>query len=85
MATIAQRDLRNESGDILRRVEAGEHFVVTRAGKPVAELIPVRHPQRTVDGTRLNALLARHDTDDAGLEDLRALPARLGDGAPVAP
>lgn len=85
MATIAQRDLRNGSGDILRRVEAGEHFVVTRGGKPVAELIPMRHPQRTVEGTRLNALLARHGTGDTELDDLRSLPAALGDGTPAAP
>lgn len=38
--TIAQRDLRNDSADILRRVEAGEEFIVTRNGSPVAELRP---------------------------------------------
>ncbi|CAN5712730.1 MAG: type II toxin-antitoxin system prevent-host-death family antitoxin [Actinomycetota bacterium] len=38
--TIAQRDLRNDSADILRRVEAGEEFIVTRNGTPVAELRP---------------------------------------------
>ncbi len=32
--TIAQRDLRNDSADILRRVEAGEEFIVTRNGTP---------------------------------------------------
>ena len=43
MATkITQRELRNSSGDIMRRLEAGETFVVTRAGKPVGELGPVR-------------------------------------------
>jgi antitoxin (DNA-binding transcriptional repressor) of toxin-antitoxin stability system len=40
--TISQRELRNSSGDIMRRLEAGETFVVTRAGKPVGELGPVR-------------------------------------------
>lgn len=79
MTTIAQRDLRNESGDILRRVEAGEHFVVTRGGRPVAELIPVRAPQRTVEGAWLNAFLGRHGADPDGLDDLRSLPAALGD------
>lgn len=38
--TIAQRELRNDSADILRRVEAGEEFIVTRNGSPVAELRP---------------------------------------------
>ena len=37
---ISQRELRNESGAIMRRIEAGEHFTVTRNGVPVAELTP---------------------------------------------
>jgi prevent-host-death family protein len=39
--TIPQRVLRNEVSDVLRRVEAGEEFVVTVSGRPVAELRPV--------------------------------------------
>jgi len=38
--TISQRELRNESGMIMRRVEQGETFTVTRNGKPVADLVP---------------------------------------------
>lgn len=41
MRTITQRQLRNDSGTILREVEAGEHLTVTRNGTPVAELRPV--------------------------------------------
>ncbi len=40
MRTIAQRDLRNDNAEIMRRVEAGESFVVTRNGKPIATLVP---------------------------------------------
>ncbi len=36
---ISQRELRNESGRILRAVEAGEEFVITNRGRPVARLI----------------------------------------------
>ncbi|MDQ3343633.1 MAG: type II toxin-antitoxin system prevent-host-death family antitoxin [Actinomycetota bacterium] len=50
--TIAQRDLRNDSADILRRVEAGEEFIVTRNGTPVAELRPVAR-RRGVSRQRL--------------------------------
>lgn len=39
---INQRDLRNDSGTILRAAEQGETFVVTRNGTPVAELRPLR-------------------------------------------
>jgi prevent-host-death family protein len=39
--TISQRELRNDNADIMRRVEAGETFVVTRNGRPVAQVIPI--------------------------------------------
>ena len=40
--TITQRELRNGSGEIMRRLDAGESFVVTRNGVPVGELTPLR-------------------------------------------
>ncbi len=39
---ISQRELRNESGEIMRRLDEGETFVVTRNGVPVGELTPLR-------------------------------------------
>jgi len=39
---ISQRELRNDSGAILRAVESGEDFVVTRNGTTLAELRPLR-------------------------------------------
>lgn len=39
---ITQRELRNESGEIMRQVDEGATFVVTRNGVPVAELTPLR-------------------------------------------
>lgn len=39
---ITQRELRNESGEIMRRLDQGETFVVTRNGVPVGELTPLR-------------------------------------------
>lgn len=38
---ITQRELRNNSGAILREVQAGNVIIVTRNGTPVAELRPV--------------------------------------------
>jgi prevent-host-death family protein len=38
------RDLRNHGGDVIDRVLAGERITITRDGKPVAELRPVRRP-----------------------------------------
>lgn len=40
---ITQRELRNDSGEIMRAVDAGTDFVVTRNGVPVAELRPLHH------------------------------------------
>lgn len=39
---ITQRELRNESGTVLRRVQAGQTIIVTRNGVPIAELRPIR-------------------------------------------
>lgn len=39
---ISQRELRNQSGAIMRGLDRGEHFVVTRHGVPVGELAPLR-------------------------------------------
>ena len=39
---ISQRELRNESGEIMRQLDKGESFVVTRNGVPVGELAPLR-------------------------------------------
>lgn len=39
---ITQRELRNESGEIMRALDRGEAFVVTRNGVPVGELTPIR-------------------------------------------
>lgn len=52
VATIPQKELRNQVGEVLRRVEAGEHVTVTVSGRPVAELSPL-HKHRWVSGTAL--------------------------------
>jgi antitoxin (DNA-binding transcriptional repressor) of toxin-antitoxin stability system len=39
---ITQRELRNSSGEVMRGLDRGETFVVTRNGVPVGELAPLR-------------------------------------------
>jgi len=39
---ITQRTLRNDSGEIMRGLDRGESYIVTRDGVPVGELVPVR-------------------------------------------
>ena len=39
---LTQRELRNDSGEVMRALDRGEDFIVTRNGKPVGELRPYR-------------------------------------------
>ena len=39
---VTQRELRNDSGRIMRALDKGKSFTVTRNGVPVGELIPIR-------------------------------------------
>ncbi len=55
MATIPQKELRNQVSEVLRRVEAGEILTVTVAGREVAELSPVRR-NRWVSGSALDGV-----------------------------
>ena len=56
MATVInQRELRNDSGEIMRRVERGETFIVTRSGVALAELRPLS-PERSPFVSRDEAL-----------------------------
>lgn len=52
MRAITQRQLRNDSGEIMRKLDDGESFVVTRNGVPVGELSPV-HRRRFVKAARV--------------------------------
>lgn len=42
MTRVTIRDLRNQGGEIVDRAERGERITVTRSGRPVAELRPLR-------------------------------------------
>ena len=72
--SITQRELRNASGDIMRALDRGESFVVTRNGVPVGELTPVR-PRQFVDTATLVTAWAGAPQIEAGRlrEDLDAL------------
>lgn len=76
MKTIAQRELRNHSGDILRQAEAGERFAVTVDGRPVAELGPCRK-RRWIPKAELLPLLRGQTPDPTFLDDLRDLGGTL--------
>jgi prevent-host-death family protein len=60
---ITQRELRNESGKIMRAIDRGESFIVTRNGKEVGELTPLR-ARRFVSGEAALAAFAGAPTVD---------------------
>lgn len=41
MTMITHREMRNNSAEVLRRVQQGESFTVTNNGEPVAQLGPI--------------------------------------------
>jgi prevent-host-death family protein len=50
MTTFGVRELRQNASEILREVEAGTPATVTVAGRPVAQLVPLRAQQWTTWG-----------------------------------
>lgn len=57
---IGSYDAKTKLAEILRRVEAGEHFTITNRGKPVADLIPSRSSSdHKVEGAIANILKAK--------------------------
>ena len=42
MQRVTIRELRNQGGEVVDRVSRGERVTITRSGKPVAELRPLR-------------------------------------------
>ncbi len=73
MQVIPQRELRNNSSAVLRRAEAGEQFLITVDGRPVATLGPNRRRQ-WVPAAEVRAMLAT-PTDPTLLEDVAAFDA----------
>jgi len=43
---VASRELRNNTAEVLRRVEGGDEIVITTRGKPVAALVPLTMERR---------------------------------------
>lgn len=53
--TISQRELRNDSGRIMRGLDAGRSYIVTRHSEPVGELRPLRR-RRLVDAVAVKEI-----------------------------
>jgi len=80
MTTVASRDLRNHTADVLRQVSEGAHVTVTVNGTPVAEIVPVRALRRaSMSKSDLIALLAVHQADPGLRDDLASLAGETTD------
>jgi len=74
MTTVASRDLRNHTAEVLRQVSDGTRVTITVNGKPVAEIGPVRarRPQ-FLSRAELIELITHHQADPALSHDLETL------------
>jgi prevent-host-death family protein len=80
--TIAQRDLRNDVGSVLREAEAGTTFTVTVRGRPVAQLGPLEAsaaPRVDVERETIRAILATPVDSEAWQADLDAAETPVDD------
>jgi prevent-host-death family protein len=80
--SLSQRELRNESGRVLRDVSEGRSFVLTNSGVPVGRIVPLDAPAATLPISRpvrrkggWGALAIKRKTSEpslaATLDDLR--------------
>jgi len=69
---VTQRELRNQSGEIMRGLDRGESFIITRNGVVVGELSPLKRRRFVsrvalvgafADAPKINRLRLRKDLD----------------------
>jgi prevent-host-death family protein len=72
-ATVASRELRNSTRELLERVAAGEEITITVRGRPTAVLRPVHDRPRWVARDDFLARFADRQADSGLREELTAL------------
>jgi len=74
MSTIASRDLRNHTADVLRQVSDGTHVTITVNGMPVAEIGPIRSARKQfLSRADLIEIIRRRQADPGLRTDLETL------------
>ena len=63
MAVISARDLRHNTAEVLRRVEAGEEMEVCRDSRPVAKIVPLPRRRRWLPASEILQELSRLGPD----------------------
>ncbi len=80
MSVISVRDLRNDTGGVLRRVEAGETLTVESNRRPVAQIVPLVNRPTWLAAELFFARILSHPADPGLRDDLAALePETLDD------
>jgi prevent-host-death family protein len=84
MTTVASRDLRNHTADVLRQVSEGTPVTITVNGAPVADVIPHRSGRRSaLSRAELKELLSRHQADPGLRDDLAQLGSDTDELGPL--
>ena len=80
MPSVASRDLRNHTADVLRTVSGGTAVTVTVNGSPVAEIRPIRSARsRFLTKADLVEIVSRHQTDAGLTSDLQDIAGETTD------
>lgn len=82
MGTVGSRELRNNTRDLLERVEGGEEVVITVDGRPVATLRPVGSRPRWMARREFMSRIDGHQADPGLTEELRLLAPDTTDDLP---
>lgn len=78
--SIGVRELRNDVSGVLRRVEAGDEYIVTVHGRPIARVTPVESRPRTMPADVFFAAVDKVGADAGLLTDLaEAVPDSTDD------
>lgn len=73
MKAISVRELRNDTGGVLRRVEAGETLTVHSNRRPVAQLVPLMDRPTWMPAAQFFATVLVHPADPELRDDLAEL------------
>jgi len=80
MGTVSVRDLRNDTGGVLRRVEAGETLTVLSNRRPVAQIAPLIEQPTWLPAAQFFRRVLAHPADVGLRDDLAKLqPGTLDD------
>ncbi len=82
MIDVASRELRNNTRELLERVEAGETITITVQGRPVAVLQPIGRQRRWLPRDEFVRRIVEHQADADLARQLRELAPDTTDDVP---